>query len=365
MTNISVFSFFSGIGFLDLGFEKSKFNVVYCNEIFKPFAEAYKYSRKQMGISLPKYGIDVVGIDELFAIENKKRLLKFIKEESKDNITCFIGGPPCPDFSVGGKNKGEHGDNGRLSRSYIDLITTHLPDIFLFENVKGLWRTKKHRQFYDELKEALELAGYSLTEKLINSIQYGAPQDRDRIILIGFKKKKFKILSKVKLQSYFDWSIGVKYKDRDAFGKFSTISDSVVSQRHYELTVQHWFDKNQVSSHVNQQHCFIPRAAHSKFLVIKEGDDSRKSYKRLHRFRYSPTAAYGNNEVHIHPIEPRRISAAEALAIQSLPKSYQLPSSMTLTNMFKSIGNGVPFVAAKGIADAIKNTITVLDSIDK
>lgn len=365
MNNISVFSFFSGIGFLDLGFEKANFNVVYCNEIFKPFAEAYKFSRQKMKIPLPRHGIDVVGIDELFTPTNTKRLSSFIKEESKDHLTCFIGGPPCPDFSVGGKNKGEHGDNGRLSRSYIELITKHLPDIFLFENVKGLWRTKKHRQFYDELKAMLEASGYALTEKLINSIQYGAPQDRDRIILIGFKKSKFKALNKESLGNFFDWNIGVKYKERDAFAKFSTLSNHVTSQAHYELTIQHWFEKNNVASHANQKHCFIPRAALAKFLVIQEGDDSKKSYKRLHRYRYSPTAAYGNNEVHIHPTEPRRISAAEALAIQSLPKSFQLPSDMTLTNMFKSIGNGVPFVAAKGIASAIQKTVDKLNAAKK
>jgi DNA (cytosine-5)-methyltransferase 1 len=365
MSKISVFSFFSGIGFLDLGFEKSKFNVVYCNEICRPFADAYKYSREKMKLPLPKFGIDVVGIDELFSATNTARLSSYIKEEAKDNITCFIGGPPCPDFSVGGKNKGEHGDNGRLSRSYIDLIAKHFPDIFLFENVKGLWRTKKHRQFYNELKNTLESRGYALTEKLINSIQYGAPQDRERIILIGFKKTRFKPLYKQPIENFFDWNIGVKYQLEDAFANFITPEKDVMLGDHSELTIQHWFERNDVKLHPNQKHCFVPRAALAKFLIIQEGDDSKKSYKRLHRYRYSPTAAYGNNEVHIHPTEPRRISAAEALAIQSLPKNFQLPNDMTLTNMFKSIGNGVPFVAAKGIASAIQMTVSNLDSAKK
>lgn len=362
---ISVFSFFSGIGFLDLGFEKSKFNVVYCNEIFAPFADAYKYSREKMKISLPKYGIDVLGIDELFSTTNSKRLKSFISQESAQNLTCFIGGPPCPDFSVGGKNKGEHGENGRLSRSYIDLIIKHKPDIFLFENVKGLWRTKKHREFYEGLKKDLLSSGYSLTEKLINSIQYGAPQDRDRIILIGFKTKTFDTLKHKNLSEFFDWSHGVKYPERSAFLKFASISKDVKKLPHYELTTDFWFSKNEVKSHPNQMHCFVPRAGLAKFLVIQEGDDSRKSYKRLHRYRYSPTAAYGNNEVHIHPIEPRRISAAEALAIQSLPSNFELPSTMSLTNMFKSIGNGVPFVAAKAIAQTILKAVDSLDSTKK
>lgn len=121
------------------------------------------------------------------------------------------------------------------------------------------------------------------------------------------------------------------------------------------LTVNYWFQRNNVDTHPNALHAFRPRAALEKFNTISEGDCSRKSFKRLSRFSFSPTAAYGNNEVHIHPTQPRRISAAEALAIQSLPGEFQLPSTMTLTNMFKGIGNGVPFLMAKGVARVIKN----------
>ena len=75
--------------------------------------------------------------------------------------------------------------------------------------------------------------------------------------------------------------------------------------------------------------------------TIPEGDSNKKSYKRIHRWRYSPTVAYGNNEVHLHPYKERRLSVAEAMALQSLPKEFALPQSMTLTNCFKTIGNGV------------------------
>jgi len=115
-----------------------------------------------------------------------------------------------------------------------------------------------------------------------------------------------------------------------------------------------------VENHPNQKHVFKPKAGLAKFTTVLEGDVSRKSYKRLHRNRYSPTAAYGNNEVHIHPTLPRRITVAEALAIQSLPPEFELPADMTLTNMFKSIGNGVPFLVSKGIANAISNTFAKL-----
>ena len=88
---------------------------------------------------------------------------------------------------------------------------------------------------------------------------------------------------------------------------------------------------------------------------VDEGDDSKKSYKRLHRWRYSPTVAYGNNEVHLHPYKARRLTVAEALALQSLPKEFSLPPTMSLTDKFKTTGNGVPFLLAKGIAQTIND----------
>ena len=120
-----------------------------------------------------------------------------------------------------------------------------------------------------------------------------------------------------------------------------------------ELTVEYWWEKNDVVNHPNANMYFQPRAGIVRFETKDEGDVEKKCYKRLHRWRYSPTAAYGNNEVHIHPYLPRRISAAEALAIQSLPANFILPTDMTLSDAFKTIGNGVPFLLAKGIANSI------------
>ena len=93
---------------------------------------------------------------------------------------------------------------------------------------------------------------------------------------------------------------------------------------------------------------------HLKFESIPEGESTGKSFKRLHRWRYSPTAAYGNNEVHLHPYLPRRISVAEALAIQSLPADFSLPSSLSLSAKFKMVGNGVPYLLALGIATELR-----------
>ena len=348
-----IFSFFSGSGFLDLGFESEGYEIVFVNELFTPFLDAYKFSRQNMGRGQPKYGYYNCSIEDFLNHEEKSLAIAVEGSRKDKKLIGFIGGPPCPDFSVGGKNRGIKGENGKLSQSYIDVICRHLPDFFVFENVKGLYRTAKHREFFSNIKEQLHRSGYSCTERLINAIEYGAPQDRERIILFGVRNGQLK-----KKIEYFDWMTATVYPNRSAFDfpwpkSGEEGSDSPPTAVPLELTVQYWFDKNDVGRHPNASHHFRPKAGLKKFMTLLEGDDSKKSYKRLHRWRYSPTAAYGNNEVHIHPYLPRRISVSEALAIQSLPKAFELPSSMTLTNMFKTVGNGVPFLAAKGIAKSI------------
>jgi DNA (cytosine-5)-methyltransferase 1 len=365
---INIFSFFSGAGFLDLGFELSgHYNVVYVNEFHKAFNDVYRYARKNMGIEEPKYGHHVEDITKIIGSPELVQLKKEVKESKAETLTGIIGGPPCPDFSVAGKNKGKEGENGKLSGTYVSLICETKPDFFLFENVKGLYRTAKHREFFEALKKQLIESGYLLTEQLINSIEFGAPQDRDRIILIGFHKsaaKKLKLPFEDTALTEFNWESNKVYS-RDAFSlnwpTTSPYQENVPTQMPdgiiKELTVQYWWDKNDVEHHPNANMFFQPRAGLYRFESKDEGDDKKKCYKRLHRWRYSPTVAYGNNEVHIHPYKPRRISVAEALALQSLPKEFVLPTDMTLTDAFKTIGNGVPFMASLGIAKTIYDYI--------
>ena len=369
MTNnfkIEIFSFFSGIGFLDFGFEKSSFDIVYINEIFKPFLEAYRYSRTSLDFKEPKYGYFNGDINQLLTEKSNEFHEILIKSRKEVEIIGFIGGPPCPDFSVGGKNKGQNSERGKLSKSYIDLICKEKPDFFLFENVKGLWRTKIHRQFYEELKSILHDNGYITSERMINAIEYGVPQDRDRIILFGCRKQFFNF-SNLKIEydnsliKNFPWQDKIIYKKEHILNLNWPKQDNFVENSiipipgglPLDLTIEFWFKKNNVYDHFNSNDYFKPRSGLVKMQNIMEGDVSKKSYKRLHRWRYSPTTAYGNNEVHLHPYKTRRLSVSEALAIQSLPEEFHLPHQMSLTNKFKAIGNGVPFLAAKSLAETI------------
>lgn len=371
--SVKLFSFFSGAGFLDLGFEKAGFEIAHVNEFSKEFLYGYKYSRAAMKIQEPEYGFDNSDVMSFFGGAKKKYLENLITESRRNgNVVGFVGGPPCPDFSNGGNNYGSEGPSGRLSSVYVNLIIQQQPDFFVFENVKGLYQTKKHREYFDYIKRKLQAANYATDEQILNTLEYGVPQHRERLIFIGFNKKFLADRhGKVVLSS--DKVLPFGFLDWDKFKKFQF---NKIKQHNWpktnpfeenskllqpeniiqELTVENWFQKNRVWEHENTLHCFVPKAL-SRFRKLPEGDTSKKSFKRLHRWKYSPAACYGNNEVHLHPYEARRISVAEALALQSLPPDFVLPGDLSLSHMFKTVGNGVPFLAAKGIAKTIMDCL--------
>lgn len=367
MAKILLFSFFSGCGFLDLGFEWSGFRIGFVNEINPSFMNAYRYARGRMASAGngythedPEYGYSTCDINDFMDV--KRNILGGYIESARSNgyAVGFIGGPPCPDFSIAGKNRGRDGHNGQLSLSYIKLITCMKPDFFLFENVKGLWSTARHREYFEELRKELESAGYVTSSCLKNAMEYGVPQDRNRIFLFGVKKTlnpkratdgDLDFPWNTGRQYTMDYICGIPWPRREPFitGSLKSKPDGIID----ELTVEYWFRKNNVYTHPNASDYFLPRNGLEKMQTVDEGDTGRKSYKRLHRWRYSPTAAYGNNEVHLHPYLARRLSVAEALAIQGLPAGFMLPPDMSLTDKFKTVGNGVPFGLARGLAEGV------------
>lgn len=363
--NFKIYSFFSGAGFLDLGFERAGFEIMLVNEYSPAFMSIYKYAREQMGINPPKHGYFNCDINCFLKGLGRKKLNLLIQDDKKDGLVGFIGGPPCPDFSIAGKNEGITGENGRLTTSYKNLILREMPDFFVFENVKGLWSTKKHREEYEKLKASFKRKGYLLIDKLVNSLEYGVPQERERVILFGIHKELCnKTPNEIRelFSTQFNWGNNMHYSATEIkamnWPKQSPFQENVDTQCPEgvikELTIEYWFKKNEVYTHPNANDYFLPRQGKEKMATICEGDVSKKSFKRLHRWRYSPTVAYGNNEVHLHPYKSRRLSVAEALALQSLPSGFVINPILSLTDKFKTIGNGVPYLMSNAIAGKIK-----------
>ena len=361
-----LFSFFTGAGFLDLGFESAGFHAVCANEIDSSFARVYRYSRERMGLALPDFGLQEESIANFLDVPARTSWLKdrLADARKRFSLVGFVGGPPCPDFSVAGKQAGATGRHGVLSQIYVDAICEFLPDFFVFVNVKGLLKTAKHREFFDAIVHQAHVAGYATGWRLLNALFYGAAQDRERVILFGVRRDLIRAEAVGADGTLADipWEVAqthsrteianIPWPGRDAFAEEAPRRKPAKVPE--ELTVEYWFRKNDVENHPNANDYFTPRAGLAKMRRFDEGDDSKKCYKRLHRWRYSPTAAYGNNEVHLHPYKARRLSVSETLAIQSLPAAFALPPDVSLSAKFKTIGNGVPYLLAKGVAETVR-----------
>lgn len=366
LQTIPVLSFFTGGGFLDLGFEQAGFKIVWTNECNPVFADMYEYGMTACRRSyFPDAQIakitDRRSIVDIPACE----IIKAAFPEGRPTLFGAIGGPPCPDFSIGGGNRGRRGDKGRLTKTYVDQICEIKPDFFVFENVLGLIKTKRHRRFLSELEKHLEKCGYSLDLRILNALDLGLPQDRQRVILIGIKRDISetclgRVLSK-KEREWFPWPECKEHGDaKNRFNWPDTVPRGETPDKPPgipdELMIYHLLNgSNPPDKQPNGAEGFRPYS--DKFTNICEGDTNRKSFKRLHRYRYSPTACYGHNEVHLHPWENRRLTVRETMRIQGIPDTYKLPPEVPLTPKFAMIGNGVPVPLAQHVAVSLYNLL--------
>ena len=382
-TNTPILSFFTGLGLLDLGFHQAGFVSIWHNEHSADFIGGFNHGMETFGISGPAA-----------AVQNSKSIIEVGPNEivreafgsvGKPDLFGIIGGPPCPDFSVGGTNRGRKGDHGKLSQVYVSRILEIRPSFFLFENVPGLLRTAKHRTFLCELLHQLT-PHYQIDLRVVNALEYGVPQDRERLIIVGLQntwlrrhgqrvdnkqspnllleQSRGTLASRSRLDLIKHWMPWDRFRTHpEAKTKYDwpiTTPFGSVSYRPpglpEELMVGPLIcDQQHLSMLPNGTEGFYPYSR--RFKTVDEGDVSKKCFKRLHRWRYSPAAAYGNNEVHLHPTEPRRLTVREAMQIQTVPENYALPADMTLSSKFKTIGNAVPVRLAKAMARSLKEVV--------
>ncbi len=358
-----VLSFFTGGGFFDLGFKQAGFSICWTNENNPAFIEGFSYGMSSWLASLGKtkaIAAEISNTSDVCDLAAKKVLSEAFSS-SKPDTFGVIGGPPCPDFSNGGTHAGGNGSNGKLTSVFTDMLCGIKPSFFVIENVPGLYCFHKHREFLFCKIHQLQEHGYAVDYKILNALELGVPQDRERLFVVGFKKPlvEHAIGRKVKAdeRGWFLWPEIEAYNGAKllAWPKTSAFGDKPVKPREIplELTVYPALigsgDPERIA---NGDEYFNPYS--SKFKEVKEGDVSRKSFKRLHRYRFSPTAWYGNQEVHLHPWKARRLSVREALRIQSVPDEYVLPKDMTLSAKFKMTCNGVPCVMAYHLAGAVQ-----------
>ena len=387
LSNFPLLSFFTGGGLLDIGFIDTGFSIIWHNESDGVIADGYEYAIEGRYGPNRKTVLRIQNREPIERTSARRIERQAFSRDCKPETFGIIGGPPCPDFSSAGLHKGKHGSNGILSGTYVSRILALKPTFFVLENVPGLLRTAKHRVYLSELLQRLE-GYYSLDVSVLNALNFGVPQDRNRVFVVGFrrdwldKERGLSVptrgqhwgtaLDGLKLRMFrdprgsedaeagihwFHWPYNSHYfaakwrypwPQTSPFGCQPEKPDGIPGELMIET---HIGAQAHLHTLPNGQDSFQPHS--SKFDTVAEGDVKGKSFKRLHRWRYSPTAAYGNREVHLHPYERRRLTVREAMRIQSVPDDYALPDNISLGTKFKMISNGVPVKLAAVLAKQI------------
>ena len=165
----NVVDLFCGAGGFSLGLkDTNRFNSILANDIDMDMCEAYS-------LNFPESKILSKSISDL----------DFFSIKEKNNIDVVVGGPPCQAYSLSGKRL-KNDPRANLFLEYFKAIKVIRPNIFVYENVKGLFSYNKGTILY-QLREIFEKIGYDLSINLVNALNYGVPQSRERIFIIGYK----------------------------------------------------------------------------------------------------------------------------------------------------------------------------------
>jgi len=175
--SIKTLSLFSGGGGLDIGFADAGFNIIEQVEIDPRFSQTLENNKK-----LHHAEVRCIDIREYEPTDDLE-------------VDMIIGGPPCQTFSAAGRRsagvKGTTDPRGTLFQEYVRLLQKLKPKAFLFENVAGILGAEKG-EAWKAIIEAFQDVGYKVHWKLLDSADYGVPQHRERVFIVGVKEGEFK-----------------------------------------------------------------------------------------------------------------------------------------------------------------------------
>lgn len=355
---------FAGVGGLSLGFEQAGFDVVAAVDVDPIHCAAHKYNFPQT-TTICRSVIDITGeeIRKRAGIGNRE-------------IDVVVGGAPCQGFSMMGKRALDDKRN-QLVYHFVRVVVELSPKYFVFENVKGL-TLGKHRQFLQEIIVEFQKANYDVvTEyKVLNAADYGVPQDRRRLFLMGTKKGNV-------LPSYPDPTGNTTVKDaigdlpdaeslpelweRDwvatKYGRGSTYAAKLRGTKVDPTDFSHrrTFDPSLLTSSLLTEHTKLSK---QRFSATTPGEVEPVSrFKRLALDGVCNTLRAGTASDRgaftsprpIHPIYPRVITVREAARLHSYPDWFRFHA--TKWHGFRQIGNSVPPMLGRAVAEQIMKAL--------
>lgn len=310
----SIVSLFAGCGGLDLGFKggfeflgkkytKRNFELIWANDIDESACLTFKnYFKKDILCG---------DIGDILHDKNQKSL--FVNP-LPERVDIVLGGFPCQDFSHAGKRKGFNSKRGLLYQSMAEVIVKTKPLLFVAENVRGLL-TMNNGEAIETIVNDFKDLGYHVAYKLLRTADYGVPQTRERVIIVGTRKDSLPIFEHPKpILTESTW-----LHLREAIGDLESMDEGTAPNHFWSKAKK---NKGQGNSTVSAD---------------KPGPTMR-------------TEHHGNIEYHWNGT--RRLSAREAARIQTFPDDFVFYPSTS--SAYKQIGNAVPPVFAWHIATSIE-----------
>lgn len=316
-------SLFTGAGGLDLGFEKAGFHVVWANEYDSTIWETFEHN-------FPKTKLD-------------RRSIVDVSNNDIPDIDGIIGGPPCQSWSEAGAGRGINDKRGQLFFDYIRLLKDKQPKLFLAENVAGILHPK-HAEAFSNIIKAFEGAGYVISWKLLNANDYDVPEDRLRVIIVGYNKKlkkKFEFPEPQKNKPVLKDAIYDLRLAKPAKDKNKTNGDDLKIPNHEYMNggfstiymsrnrVRSW-DEPSFTIQAGGRHAPLhPQAPKMKFISQNE-------------------RIFIPGKEHLY----RRLSVRECARIQTFPDNF-IFKYRDIADGYKMVGNAVPMNFAYHIAKKI------------
>ena len=317
MSKPKVVSLFSGCGGMDLGFKHAGYELIWANDFEKAACDTY-------AINLGEHIVhgDITELD-----------LKQIPD-----CDVMIGGFPCQDFSMIWKRGGLETDRGNLYKYFVKAVKLKKPRIFVAENVKGLLTANKGAAV-KTITEDFARIGYKVSVDLYNFADYGVPQIRQRIFIVGVRND-------------VDWGF-LKPEPTHIKEKYVSAGKALVGVKKVKLNNEHQNIAEKTKKMLNM----IPEGGNFSDIpknhpLYVKGMISHV-YRRLHRGKPSTTiiAGGGGGTWGYHFEEPRPLTNRERARLFCYPDDFAFVGS--ITEVRKQIGNSVPPLAARILAEAL------------
>ncbi|GAA2034620.1 DNA cytosine methyltransferase [Yaniella flava] len=325
-----IVSTFTGCGGMDLGFEQEGFETIWANDFEEMAVETFKRN-----ISSNTVLGDITQIDPF-------------TDPTIPEADIVMGGFPCQDFSVIWKQPGLSGERGGLYKNFAEFVTAKKPKVFVAENVKGLLTANKRMAIKTIVEDLQSISpGYLIKPRLYNFADYGVPQFRERVLIVG-----------VRADTGFNFKHPRRTHGPHGIFPYLTAGQALENVEDVPYNNEQLNQRprtREILNRIPEGGNFTDIPKDSPFYV--KGMISHV-YRRIHRNEPAKTiiAAGGGGTWGYHYPEPRSLTNRERARLQSFPDWFEFVGSTT--EVRRQIGNAVPPEGVRPLASRLMRIFT-------